>query len=208
MRVVFLLHLWWIPFPKLMLLVPLSDCISCCLVALNTVWYCWRPSFSWWSNLALLVSSCSCCCTSGHKLLFLHWLLTSSLAALQFWKFSIFCFWEVSEGAAANCSFTILNWFLFRTIKNPFELIFSLMRLAFSEVVLTWKFLQKKFVSSRFLVTLFNKLIKLSIIFCLLSYSFRKEPISSCRKLSKQYAEFKWAFLTFLWWLRCCGVFL
>ena len=52
--------------------VPLSDCTSCFLVALNTVWYCWRISFSWWSNLALLISFCSCCCASGDILLFLH----------------------------------------------------------------------------------------------------------------------------------------
>ena len=102
MGVVFLLHLWWVSFFKLMFLVPLSDCTSCCLVALNTVWYCWRISFSWWSNLALLIFSCSCCCALCDKLLFLHWLLlTSSLTVtvLQFWKFLIFCCVELSEGA-------------------------------------------------------------------------------------------------------------
>ena len=114
MSVVFLLHLWWISLSKLMFLAPLSDFISCCLVALNAVWYCWRISFSWWSNLALLICSCSCCCVSGDKLLFsLHWLLTSSLTVIQFWKFSKICLVEVSEGAAVNYSFAIFNWFLF-----------------------------------------------------------------------------------------------
>ena len=55
------------------------------------------------------LAPCSCCCVSGDKLLFLHWLLTSSLKVLQFWKFSIFCFVKVSEGTAVNCSFATFN---------------------------------------------------------------------------------------------------
>ena len=87
----------------------------CCLVALNTVWYCSRISFSWWSNLASVISSCSCCCASGDKLLFLHWLLTSSLTVLQFWKFSRFCFVEVS--ATVHCSFATFNCFYSKQLK-------------------------------------------------------------------------------------------
>ena len=60
------------------------------------------------------------------------------------------------------------------------------MWLTFSEAVLICKLLQEKFVSSRYVVTLFNKFIKLSMIFCMLSNSFLKKQISSCRKLSKQ----------------------
>ena len=115
MRVVFLLHLWCVSFSKLMFLLPLSDCTNCCLVALNTVWYCSRISFSWWSNLASVISSCSCCCASGDKLLFLHWLLTSSLTVLQFWKFSRFCFVEVS--ATVHCSFATFNCFYSKQLK-------------------------------------------------------------------------------------------
>ena len=108
--VMFLLHLWWVSFSKLIFLVPLSDCASCCLVALNTVWYCWRVFSSWWSDLTLLISSCSCCCTLGDKLFILKWLLTSSLTMAQFWKFSIICFVEVSEDSAVNCSFATIDF--------------------------------------------------------------------------------------------------
>ena len=65
---VVLLHLWWISFFKLMFLVPLSNFTSCCLVALYAEWYCWRISFSWWSNLINL--SLLLFCVSGDKLLF------------------------------------------------------------------------------------------------------------------------------------------
>ena len=70
---------------------------------------------------------------------------------------------------------------------------------AFLEVFLICKLLQEKFISSRFVVTPFNKFIKLSIIFCLLCNSLLKKPISSCRNLSKQYIDlFKRAFSIFL----------
>ena len=46
---------------KLMFMVPLSYGTIWYLWSLNTVWYCWQSSFSWWSNLALLISSCSDC---------------------------------------------------------------------------------------------------------------------------------------------------
>ena len=101
MSVWFLLRLWWISFSKLTFLKPLNNFTSCCLVVLKAVWYCWRISFSWWSNLALLICPCSCCWVSSDQLLFsLYWLLTSSLTVLQFWKFSKICFAEVTEGAA------------------------------------------------------------------------------------------------------------
>ena len=92
MSVVFLLHLWWLWFSKLMFLGPLSDCTRCCLVALNTVRYCWRISYSRRSKLAFLICSCACCCSSNYKLLLLHWLLTSSLTVSQFWKY--FVLWK------------------------------------------------------------------------------------------------------------------
>ena len=83
------------------------------------------------------------------------------------------------------------------------SVIKELMLLAFSEVTLICKHLQEKFVSSRLVVTSFNKLIKLSIIFRLLPNSFLKKLISSCRNLSKQQVDFfKWEFSIFLWWLR------
>ena len=83
------------------------------------------------------------------------------------------------------------------------SVIKELMLLAFSEVILICKHLQEKFVSSRLVVTSFNKLIKLSIIFRLLPNSFLKKLISSCRNLPKQQANlFKWEFTIFLWWLR------
>ena len=69
-------------------------------------------------------------------------------------------------------------------IENLLQLIVSLMLLAFSEVVLICKLLQGKFISSHFVVMPFNKFIKLSIIVCLLSNSFLKKTISSCRNLS------------------------
>ena len=145
MSVVFLFHLWWISFSKMTFLVPLSDFTSCCLVALNVEWYCWRISFSWWSNLALLICPCSCCCVSGYKLLFsLHWLLTFPLTVLQFWKFSKICFVEVSEDGAVNYSFATFNWFLFWASENPLELIVSLMWLAFPEVFLICKLFYKR----------------------------------------------------------------
>ena len=117
LSLVFLLHLWWILF-----LVPLSDCSSCCLVALNTVWYCWWISFSWWSNLASLICSC-CYCWSAQVIncFFLNWLLTSSLAVLQFWKFSIFSFVEVSEASAVNCFLLPLKEQFFYTIVAIFH---------------------------------------------------------------------------------------
>ena len=48
------------------------------------------------------------------------------------------------------------------------------MRLAFSEVVSICNLLQQKFVWSCFVVSPFNKCIKLSIIYCLLFSSFLK----------------------------------
>ena len=182
MSVVFLLHLWWISFFKLIFLVPLSDFTSCCLVALNAEWYCWRISFSWWSNLALLICPCSCCCVSGDELLFsLHLLLMLSLTVLQFWKFSKICFVEVFEGVAINCSFATFNWLLFWAIENLLELIVSLMWLAFSEVFLICKLLQEKFVSSCFVVTPINKCIKLSITFCYIQISSLSFPFEVTR---------------------------
>ena len=82
------------------------------------------------------------------------------------------------------------------------SVIKELMLLAFLEVILICKHLQEEFVSSRLVVTSFNKLIKLSIIFRLLPNSFLKKLISSCRNLSKQQVDlFKWEFTIFLWWL-------
>ena len=139
-----------------MFIVLLSDCTSYCLVALNTVWYCCRflsvgdLAWPYWFLLAPVVVLQVINC------FFLHWLLTSSLTVLQFWKFSIFWLVQVSESAAVNCSFTTFDWFLFWTIENLLELIVSLMWLAFSEVVLICKLSQEKFVSSRFLVIPFS----------------------------------------------------
>ena len=63
----------------------------------------------------------------------------------------------------------------------------------FSEEFLICKLLQEKFVSSRFVFTPLNKFIKLSITFCLLSNSFLKKLISSCRNYSNNrliYSQF------------------
>ena len=134
-----------------------------------------------------LICPCSCCGVAGDKLLFsLHCLLKLSLTVLQFWKFSKICFVEVSEGAAVNYSFATFSWLLFWATENLLKLIVSLMWPAFSEVFLICQLLQEKFVSSRFVVTTFNRFIKLSITFCLLSNSFLKKLISSYRKLSEQ----------------------
>ena len=75
--------------------------------------------------------------------------------------------------------FATFNWFLLILSGNLLELIVSVMWLTFSEAVLICKLLQEKFVSSRYVVTLFNKFIKLSMIFCMLSNSFLKKQISS-----------------------------
>ena len=184
MSVVFLLHLWWVWFSKLMFLGPLSDCTRCCLEALNTVWYCWRISYSQWSKLAFLICSCPCCCSSNDKLLLLHWLLTSSLTVSQFWKY--FVLWKCLKVLLLiffydiKLIFILSNWKSIRTDR------FIIHVASFFRIVLICKLLQEKLVSSRFLVTSFNKFIKLSTIFCLLPNSFLKKIISSYRNLSKQ----------------------
>ena len=101
MSVVFLLHLWWLSFFKLIFLVLLSDCNSCYLVALNTVWYCWRISSSWQPKMGFLISSCSFCFTSSDKLAFVALIfdvVANSIAILKILNI-LFC------GSVSGCCF-------------------------------------------------------------------------------------------------------
>ena len=120
--------MFWVPFP---------DCTSFCLVALNTVWYCWEIFFNWQSKLAFLISSCSCCCPSSDKLFLLHWWFMLSLKVQQFWKFSMLCNVEVFEGVAVNfffyhiyLNFTMSYWKSIRT--DCFIIVASFFRSSFN----------------------------------------------------------------------------
>ena len=160
--------------------------------------------YFWQSKLAFLISLCSCCYISSDKLLLFHWLLTSSLTVSQFWKFSIICFVKMSEAAAVDFSFATFNCFLFWAIENLLELIVSsLTLLAFSEVLLICKPLQEKFVLLHFVVTPFNKFIKLSKNFCCPIPSLKNWFLlvgtypNSRLTCSNEYSQFSLAFARF-----------